>query len=101
MGFVLDCSTGEMTEVPDPPFIPQPVEAPESVTDLQFRLALNKLGLRSAADTYIEAASQDVKDWWDRAQHFELSNQMLKDAIQALGKTEDDLKQVFILASTL
>lgn len=71
------------------------------VTDLQFRLALNQLGLRAAADTYINGASQDVKDWWDRALRFQFNNPMLQAAMAALGKTQADLEQLFKLANTL
>jgi hypothetical protein len=72
-----------------------------TVTDLQFRLALNQLGLREAADTYINSASQDVKDWWDRALNFQFTNPMLQAAMTALGKTQNDLEQLFKLAKTL
>ena len=62
---------------------------------------MNQLGLRPAADAYINGASQDVKDWWDRALRFQFTNPMLQAAIAALEKTQDDLAQLFKLAATL
>ena len=71
------------------------------VSDIQFRLALNKSGLRASAEVYIANSSQDVKDWWDRSLRFEIGNPMILDAMAALSKTPDDLQQLFNLAATL
>lgn len=76
------------------------VSIPE-VSDLQFRLALNNLGLREAADAYINSANQDVKDWWDRALRFQYTNSMLQAAMVAMGKTTADLERLFRFAAKL
>jgi hypothetical protein len=78
-----------------------PATAPASVTDLQFRLALNASGLRDHAEAYIATASQDVKDWWDRATRIDRDNAMLSAAVTAIGKTPADRDALFILAATL
>jgi hypothetical protein len=78
-----------------------PAAVPASVSDLQFRLALNASGLREHAEAYIATASQDVKDWWDRATRINRDNSMLAAAVTAIGKTPADRDALFILAATL
>ena len=73
---------------------------PDFVSDLQFRLALNELGLRTATENYIASADQDVKDWWDRALTIERSNKFLQQAQKALGKTQEEFDDVIRLAAT-
>lgn len=77
-----------------------PPPPPSEVSDLQFRLALNAAGLRDDAEAYIAGASQDVKDWWDRATRIVRTDPILRAAMVALGKTEEDLDQVMTLAAT-
>ncbi len=71
------------------------------VTPRQIRLALTQLGLRTAVEAYIAAASQDVKDSWDYSMQFEIDHPLIVACMAALGKTEDDLKALFNLAGTL
>jgi hypothetical protein len=78
-----------------------PATVPASVSDLQFRLALNASGLRDKAEAYIATASQDVKDWWDRATRIDRDNAMLAAAVTAIGKTPADRDALFTLAATL
>jgi len=77
------------------------VTAPASVTNLQFRLALNAAGLREAAEAYIASASQDVKDWWALATVIARDNAMLIAAATAIGKTSADIDALFIDAAKL
>lgn len=79
----------------------QPPSVPQSVSDLQFRLALNASGLRDHAEAYIAGASQDVKDWWDRSTRIERGNSMLVAAVTAIGKTPADCDALFVFAATL
>lgn len=72
-----------------------------SCSDLQFRLSLNQMGLRAAVDSYVAGASQDVRDWWDRATTIHSNNPMLIDAATALGKTQADIDAVIALGQTL
>ena len=84
-----------------PPSPPPPPPSAYIVTDLQFRLALNQSGLRDAAEAYIASATQDVKDWWDRATHIHSDDAKLNAAVKALGKTAADRDALFTLAATL
>lgn len=84
-----------------PALPPPPPGVPNSVTDLQFRLALNQAGLREQAEAYIASASQDVKDWWDRATRIERADVMLNAAVKAIGKTDADRDALFTLAASL
>jgi hypothetical protein len=73
----------------------------QDVTDLQFRLALNQIGLRASVETYVAAASQDVKDYWDRATTFRRDHPLVVGAGVALGKTDAEMDALFQLAATL
>jgi len=82
---------------PSPP--PNPV--PTSVTPLQIRMAINMMGLREAVDTYVSMLTQSEKDAWEYATIIERENPILVNGTAALGKTIEDLDNLFILASTL
>ncbi len=71
------------------------------VSDLQIRLALNKSGLRDGVELYVSQADQDTKDWWDRATKFERNNPMVLSAAAALGVTDAQLDNLWLLAATL
>lgn len=72
-----------------------------SCTDLQFRLAINQLGLRDTVETYVAEASQDVKDWWERATIIRADNELLLAAASALNKTQADVDAAISLGKTL
>jgi hypothetical protein len=76
-------------------------EIPYQVDDLQFRLALNQLGLRDSVESYVSGASQDVKDYWDRATTFRRDHPLVVGAGVALGKTDAEMDALFQLAATL
>lgn len=79
-----------------------PVPAPiRTVTPRQLRLALNAMGLRSAVETYVAAANQDVKDSWEYSTVFERDHPLLVAAGHALGKTDAEIDALFALAVTL
>ena len=80
---------------PDIP--PQPV--PE-VDDIQIREAMNEMGLRAAVEQFVAQADQRVRDWWDRAQWFQIDNEMVQAAASALGVTREQLVALFRLAAT-
>mgnify|MGYP006893298289 CR=1 FL=1 len=84
---------------PTPADIPVPVIAP--VTPRQIRLALNQLGLRSAVDAYISAASQDVKDTWEFASVIERNSPLIAAGAAELGLTEAQIDDLFALAASL
>ena len=74
---------------------PSRAVVPDHVSDLQFRLALNERGLRVSAEAYVAAASQDVRDWWDRSLSIRRDDPMLARAASAIGCSEDDLDRLF------
>jgi hypothetical protein len=77
------------------------VDSIADVSDLQIRLALNASGLRAGVETYVEHADQDTKDWWDRAIKFERNNPMVLAAASALGVTQKQLDNLWLLAVTI
>lgn len=79
---------------------PTPVQ-PTVVSPRQIRLALNQEGLRTDVENYVASASQDVKDSWDYATEFVITDPLIVGCMQALGKTQDDLNALFQLAATL
>ena len=93
----------------DPPWIqppappPDPVvnPVPEYVTPLQIRMAINMLGLREAVEAYVATLDQTAKDSWEYATVIQRDNPILVNGAIAMGKTTEDLDNMFILASTL
>ena len=77
----------------------QPV--PASVTRRQFKQGLTRIGLRAAAEAAIAAADQDTKDWYADSLNFERSNAVMNGMAVALGKTPEDIDNLFRLAATL
>lgn len=77
-----------------------PAPAP-SCTALQFRLAINQMGLRSQVDTYVAQAGQDVKDWWEYSTEIHADHPLLLQAATALGKTQADIAAVIALGKTI
>lgn len=83
---------------------PQPiVEQEVKVVDpMRLRLALNQLGLRSTVETAIaNSGDQTLKDAWEYAISFNTESPLLKTMAYALGLTDEDLKNLFILASKI
>ena len=72
--------------------------------DLQFRLALSQLGLRTEVELFIANANTDqaIKDWWDRSTFIERSNPLLLACAGMLDppKTQDDIDAVIALGLT-
>lgn len=89
---------GEITPYVPPPAPPTPEV---SVTPWQIREALNQLGMRAAAETYVAGADQRTKDAWEFAQEFKRNNPLLVGAGVALGKTEAEVDALFALAKSL
>ena len=84
------------------PTAPPPANpVPDAVSPLQIRLALNMSGLRDSVDAYVATLNQTAKDAWEYATVIERSNSILVNGAKALGKTDKDLDDLFILAATL
>lgn len=74
---------------------------PASVTNRQFRLALNRAGLRAAAEAYVTAGNQDLKDWWEYEADIDRQHPLILAAMAALGVTDVQADSVFTLAQSL
>lgn len=74
---------------------------PPSVTRRQFKQGLSRIGLRAAVEAAIAAADQDTKDWYADSLNFERSNPVMNGMAVALGKTPEDIDNLFRLAATL
>lgn len=65
----------------------------------QARLALLKKGLLSTVDSAITTDEQRI--WWDYSTTVERSNPLVIEVLTALGKTSEEIDQMFIEASEL
>ena len=81
----------------DKPIVP----VQQSVTPRQIRLALNASGLRSAVENAVKSGDQDLKDWWEYALEIERHHPLIEAMGAALGKSSDDLDNLWRLAATL
>lgn len=93
--------------VKDPPWvvpevIPSPVvnPVPQAVTPLQIRMAINAMGLREQVEAYVATLDQTAQDAWEYATIIERSNPILVNGAIAMGKTVEELDQLFILADS-
>jgi len=94
-------SNGEFTAPEPEPVEPTIPEVPTEVTPLQIRRALRQLGLYDSVAAYIETQSDDVKDAWEYAITIYRNDSMIISAGEALGVTDDEIDDLFRLASTL
>lgn len=74
---------------------------PYSVTAVQLRKALNQLKLRNDVNKYIESQDQDTQDTWEYAVEIQRQNPLIEAAAKALGKTTEEVDDLFRLAHTL
>lgn len=89
---------GGITEDADP--IIEPI-VETIVSAWQIRKALNATGLRQAVEDAVAASDITVQDAWQYSNEFQRFNPLVISLGQALGKTEEELDQVFALAKTL
>ena len=74
--------------------------APSSVTPLQMRRALRQLNMRDAVEAAVAGADPDTKDAWEFATIIVRSDPIIAAMAAALGKTEQEVDDLFRLAST-
>ena len=82
-----------------PPVIP--VVVPPSVTRYQARVALRRAGLRDTVETMVKAAGGDVEDAWNDAAVFERNSNFIVSMGKALGLTDKQIDDLFIMADTI
>ena len=83
---------------------PIPVADPlgPTVSDLQIRLAMNQVGLRTAVEAAVAASTdQSLKDWYERAKAFKRHDPLVLGMIQALDVSDADADSLFALAASL
>lgn len=81
---------------------PQAVEpVPTFVYPRQIRLALTRVGLRSAVETHVAASGQDLKDWWEFSNEFYRENPHVIETANALGVSSSQLDDLWRLARSL
>ena len=66
----------------------------------QIRKALNQLGLRQVVEDAVAQADQDTRDAWQYAKEFERTHALVINLGLALGKTDEELDDVFALAKS-
>lgn len=87
--------------------LPEPVPVPESVSRRQFRGALRRVGLFDAVDNLRndpeldEMTRGDLVDFLDAATVIERNHAMILAFAPKLGVTEEQIDDVFRLASSL
>lgn len=83
---------------------PTPISqaVPQSVSRRQFKLALLQQGLLDTIQDYIIGSKdRELQLEWTETVDFERANLHLNALAATLGKTQQDLDSIFILASTL
>lgn len=103
---VVECSAEEESEIlaewaANDPAKPENQRPNMVVSPWQIRKALNLLGLRSQVEQALEAAEQDIKDGWNYATEFRRLDPRVIQIGEALGKTPEEIDEVFKLAMTL
>lgn len=80
-------------------------EVPESVPMRSARLILYKAGLLNLVQTYIDSltgeGAEEAKINWEFALNVSRNDPLVKQLIPSLGKTEEEIDQMFIEASKL
>lgn len=101
------------TEQNDAPYVVFTKKSPEQIrqeflnrlpvlSPWQMRKALNAANLRTVVEGAVAASTdQEVKDAWDHAQEFRRDNPLVIAIATAMGKTEEDLDNLWILGGTL
>jgi hypothetical protein len=79
----------------------KPNITPPNVSALQMRKALNQLNKRTLFDDYYKNLEQDFKDVWDYASILNRQDDIFKKIVSDKKITDDDLDDIFRLASTL
>lgn len=85
---------------PVPPAPPEPVPVPRKVSPAQFRMALNELSLRDSVEAAVAGSSQDVQDHWEYATFISRTDPSVVAIAGAIGLSETETDDVFILANT-
>ena len=83
------------------PPVPAPVIIPSAVTMRQARLALLQSDLLSQVNTAVAAADEATKITWEFSTEVQRGNALVATLTVALGLTEQQVDDLFVLAATL
>lgn len=78
-----------------------PVTVPRAVTPRQIRIALTHVGLRDTVESFVAQANRDVRDVWEFSVEVQRNNPILLQMMPLLGLSNQQIDDLFILASTL
>jgi hypothetical protein len=85
--------------------IPRPKEemkaAIPDVSAVQIRKALTRMGLREQVESAVAAGSQDLKDEWEWSATFKRNHPSIEEMRVAIGRTQQEVDDLFLLAATL
>lgn len=75
---------------------------PTSCTAWQMRKGLNATGLRDAVEAAVsQSTDRDMKDGWERASEFRSNDVFVLNMGAALGKSEQEIRDLIAFAATL
>lgn len=72
-----------------------------SVSPRQIRQALTMVNLRAAVEAAVAASDQDTKDWWEFATEFERNHPKVIAMCAALGVSDQQADDLWLLAASL
>lgn len=72
-----------------------------TVSPRQIRQALTIVGLRASVEAAVAASDQDTKDWWEFATEFERNHIKVVAMINALGVSDQQADDLWLLAASL
>jgi hypothetical protein len=87
---------GNTAEPADPEPMPTIIVSPR-----QFRLALNKVGLRDQVEQAVAAASQDVRDMWEYSLELRSDDLHVAELAGAIGADSVKIMEIFVSAQSL
>lgn len=95
-----DCTSTETYLPGDIPPIFSTAAAPQNVTPLQAKRALNKAGLLAQVKSAVAAADIDTQLAWEAALSFERNSPFILNMGAVLGLTAAEIDALFISAAT-
>lgn len=87
----------QVFEVTDQP----PPTVPEAISPLQARKALRIAGLKAAVDAYIATLPEEDQEAWEYAVEVRRDNPIILSGAAALGISQAQLDDLFLLGATL
>lgn len=94
LAWLAEGNTPEAADVPPSPPI-------QPISPRQIRMALTRADLRTYVEAAVLAGDQDLKDWWEFSTSFERLNPQVIAMGEALGKTPEELDNLWLLGATL